>query len=58
MFILQIGSAIAQKGKISLGSIPVAEICDSTPIEVPIIIIQGEKEGKCLWVQNGVHGDE
>ena len=58
MFIMQIGSAIAQKGEISLGSIPIAEICDSTSIEVPIIIIQGVKKGKCLWVQNGVHGDE
>jgi len=55
---MQIGSACAQKGKVSLGSVPVAELCDSTRVEVPIVIVQGHEPGPCLWIQNGVHGDE
>jgi len=55
---MRLGSAVAREGEVSFGSLSVAEICDSTPIEIPIIIVKGTKPGPCLWMQNGVHGDE
>lgn len=55
---LQIGTAGASKGEASFGAIPVAELNDGSPIEVPVCVMNGIDEGPCLWIQNGVHGDE
>ncbi len=55
---LQIGSARAGAGEVGFGSIPVSELNDGSPIEVPVCVIRGAADGPCLWIQNGVHGDE
>jgi uncharacterized protein len=58
MRVIQIGSAYVDKADIGFGSIKIAELMDGSPIEVPVCIIQGVDEGPCLWIHNGVHGDE
>ena len=55
---MQIGSARAGRGQIGFGAIQVAESVDGSPIEVPVCILRGEADGPCLWIHNGVHGDE
>lgn len=55
---LEIGSARANSGEIGFGSLKVSELHDGSPIEVPICVINGLEDGPCLWIQNGVHGDE
>lgn len=55
---ISIGSAKAERGRISFGKMKVAELNDSSPIDIPIAIVQGQEDGPVLWVQNGVHGDE
>ena len=58
MSVRQIGSAHADQGEVGFGAIKVAELVDSSPIEIPVCILQGVADGPCLWIHNGVHGDE
>lgn len=54
----EIGTARAQRGNSGFGSVKISELVDGSPIEVPVCIINGAEDGPCLWIQNGVHGDE
>jgi predicted deacylase len=38
--------------------IPVSELADGTPIEIPVIAVQGKASGPVLYVQGAMHGDE
>ncbi len=38
--------------------LPVAELADGTSISLPLILINGAKDGKTLYLQACVHGDE
>lgn len=55
---ITVGTATASRGKTVFGELKVAELNDSSPINIPVAIVQGETDGPVLWVQNGVHGDE
>lgn len=55
---LTIAGVSVALGEAEFGSLKVAELEDGSPIAVPIGIIRGKQEGPCLWIQNGVHGDE
>ena len=55
---MEIGSARAGRGEAAFGSIPISELYGGSPIAVPVGIIRGVADGPCLWIQNGVHGDE
>jgi hypothetical protein len=47
-----------EKGNVKSRKVRVAELADGTPVEVPIIIVNGAEPGPTLYVQAGVHGDE
>lgn len=53
-----VGSATQVARGTSYGSIKVGESGDGLPIEIPVAIVSGAKDGPTLWIQNGVHGDE
>ena len=55
---IAIGSVVSKPASVEFGSIPISEIYDGSPIEVPVAVINGEYEGPTIWIQNGVHGDE
>lgn len=55
---IRIGTAIARPGERVYGALKVAELNDSSPIEIPVAIVRGQEDGPVVWVQNGVHGDE
>lgn len=40
------------------GRLPIGSAPDGTPIEAPIIIVQGSADGPVLWLHGCVHGNE
>ena len=55
---MQIGSAIAEKGRITRGHLELAQYPDGGAIQSPVLIAQGQADGPVLWVQGSVHGPE
>lgn len=54
---MQIGTAIAKSGALVTGHVELGQYPDG-PIMAPVMIAQGAKPGKRLWVQCLVHGPE
>ena len=52
------GTASAAPGEKRFGSLPIGDLADGTPIEIPVVVVNGAREGKRLFVQAGVHGKE
>jgi uncharacterized protein len=40
------------------GTLKIAETPDGSPCDIPVVILQGEKEGPTLWLHGCVHGNE
>jgi predicted deacylase len=55
---LQIGSVIAEPGTKSNGFLHVANRADGSPIQMPVILVNGKHDGSTVSVVAGVHGDE
>ena len=55
---VSVGSARGAAGRVVRGSLKVAEAADGTPIELPIQIVSGERQGPVVWVEAATHGDE
>jgi predicted deacylase len=53
-----VGPVSAAPGTKAYGEIPVGELYDGSPLGVPVCVVNGTKDGKVLWLQGGVHGDE
>ena len=47
-----------RKGQITKRRVPVGELADGSPVELPVITIGGRGAGPTLYVQAGIHGDE
>jgi hypothetical protein len=54
---MRIGTATAKKGTLVCGRVPLADYPD-LPVESPVMIAAGAKDGPTLWVQCLVHGPE
>lgn len=54
---LQIGSAIAEKGKLTKGYIEMGSLADG-PVRMPVLIATGEQDGEVLWLEGCIHGGE
>ncbi len=52
------GTASAAPGQKSFGVLAIGNLADGTPIEIPVVVANGEREGPRLFVQAGVHGKE
>jgi uncharacterized protein len=55
---LTVGTAQAAAGSVATGVIPVSKLAGGTPLEIPVIVINGAHDGPCLWVDGAIHGDE
>lgn len=58
MQIIEVGSARAEHPGRYDGMLKVAERPDGSPVEIPVVIIRGAKDGPVLWMHACVHGDE
>lgn len=54
MGIIKVGTAKAKPGTTATGVIAVP----GSSVEIPVIVINGVKDGPCLWVDGAIHGDE
>jgi predicted deacylase len=55
---LSIGTARARRGTVATGAIPVGTRAGGHPIEIPLIVLNGAGDGRVLWIDGGIHGDE
>ena len=53
-----VGTASAAPGTAVRGAIPVTTLGGGTPLEIPVVVVNGAAEGPCFWVDGAIHGDE
>jgi len=52
-----VGTAKASPGETARGVIPAGRDFDG-PIEIPVIVVRGTRDGPVLWIDGATHGDE
>ena len=55
---MEIGTASVRRGQKRTGYLKVAELCDGSPVNVPILVVNGSNSGPSLWIQCCIHGNE
>ena len=55
---VKVGTASASPGSVARGAIPVTTLAGGTPLEIPVIVINGVEDGPSFWVDGAIHGDE
>ena len=55
---IRVGTAHSRGLGVAKGMLHVGDLPDGLPIEIPVIIVQGQKEGPVLWMHACVHGNE
>jgi len=55
---VSVGTATAAPGEVVRGVIPVTTLAGGTPLEIPVVIVNGVGDGPCFWVNGAIHGDE
>src|SRR3990172_8850426 len=55
---VQVGTATANKGERAFGRIKVGELSNRMEVFIPVMIVNGQKDGPTLWMNGAVHGDE
>ncbi|QOK29901.1 succinylglutamate desuccinylase/aspartoacylase family protein (plasmid) [Cytobacillus oceanisediminis] len=53
-----IGTAQVKPGEKTKGYLQVGSDTDGSPIQIPVLVAAGKKDGPTIWVQAGIHGDE
>lgn len=53
-----VGTASAEPGTTARGAIPVTTLGGGTPLEIPVVVVNGAADGPCFWVDGAIHGDE
>lgn len=53
-----VGTASAAPGTVARGAIPVTTLAGGTPLEIPVVVVNGAGDGPCFWVNGAIHGDE
>ena len=53
-----VGTAHSNSPGRTKGTLKIAETPDGSPCDIPVVILQGEKEGPTLWLHGCVHGNE
>lgn len=56
--VIEIGTATAERGQRSEGWYEVGRRTSNSPIETPVILINGAHDGPALWIHSCTHGDE
>ena len=55
---IKVGTAEVGPGEIGTGRIPVTNLAAGAAIDIPVIVINGARDGPCLWIDGVIHGDE
>ncbi|MFC1929437.1 succinylglutamate desuccinylase/aspartoacylase family protein [Chloroflexota bacterium] len=55
---LSIGTASAKPGSKSFGSLRVGELSDGSPIDMPLILVNGAQSGPTLYLGAAIHANE
>ncbi len=55
---LTVGTASAQPGTVATGTIEVSRLAGGSALGIPVIVINGQGDGPCLWIDGAIHGDE
>jgi uncharacterized protein len=55
---ITVGTAVAAPGQAVRGVIPVTHLAGGTPVEIPVVVVNGVNPGPCFWVNGAIHGDE
>jgi predicted deacylase len=55
---VKVGTVTAQKGERAFGKIKVGELSNRLEVFIPVMILNGNKEGPTFWMNGAVHGDE
>lgn len=56
--IIKVGSAVAEQNQKVCGELPVCNYADGNACSIPVMIINGKKEGPILWLNAALHGNE
>jgi len=56
--VIEIGSARATRGEKSEGWLEIGRRTDDTPLQTPVILVNGAHDGPALWIHGCTHGDE
>ncbi len=56
--VIAIGSARSTGPGVVKGVLKIGEAPDGAALEIPVIIVRGKKDGKTLWLNGCVHGNE
>lgn len=55
---IEVGTAVSKAPGITKGSLNIGELPDGSPVDIPVIIACGAKDGPTLWLHGCVHGNE
>ncbi len=55
---ISFGTASAAPGEKRFGVLPIGNLADGVAIEIPVVVVNGARGGKRLFLQAGVHGKE
>lgn len=55
---IQVGDVTCRPGEMKLGGIPSIHLRDGFLLRIPIIVVNGVKDGPTLWLGSAVHGCE
>ena len=55
---ISLGEITAQTGEVVKGYWKIAELYDGSAVKIPVAIVNGLEDGKIIWIQSTVHGDE
>lgn len=53
-----IGDLAVAPGQIGFGGFTAAFLQDSSPVRIPLIVVNGAKDGPVLWIDSTMHGPE
>lgn len=54
----RVDQLVARPGQTVRGYVPLINLPDGSTTSLPVIIVNGQAEGPCLWIQACVHGNE
>jgi uncharacterized protein len=55
---VEIGTAVGRPGEVTKGQLRVGSLADGSPIQLPVFIATGRKDGPTVWIEGCIHGEE
>jgi predicted deacylase len=55
---IEVGTAVSEVPGRSQGMLQVGQLPEGYPMEIPVVIVRGQKDGPTIWLHGCVHGNE